>query len=119
METREIKTIKIGDHTLEVKSYLIGREKRALSAVFLGKNMTVSVEGGMTGLDADTFEKAQDLAFKSVLVSFDGHKDGDTIEGVDKPFSIVDAVLDLPAKQYEEVVETVNAITSDKDFLVG
>lgn len=118
METaRETKEIKIGAHDLVLKTYLIGREKRALTSVFMSKNLSVSPDGGVSGLDASMVEAAQDAALRIVVVSFDGKKDGEVIEGVDTPFSIVDAILDLKSDEYQKVVSEVNAITNDKDFL--
>lgn len=120
MDTRETKKITIGAYELEVKTYLTGREKRALMSVFLGKNLTVSPDGAnVAGLDAEVVAAAQDLTFKTVIVSIGGHKDGDMIEGKEEPFSIVDTVLDMHGDDFDAVVKAVNDITKATDFLDG
>lgn len=122
MDTRETKKVTIGAYEVEIKTYLTGREKRELMSVFLGKNLSVSPDGAnVAGLDAATVAEAQDLTFKTVIVSIDGHKEGDIIgEGENaKTFSIVDAVLDMHGDDFDAVVKAVNEINKATDFLEG
>lgn len=89
-------------------TYLIGREKRELTNAFLGKDLNVSMEGNVSGIDAESFNKAQEAAWRAVVVSLDG-KTAET-EG----FNIVEAILDLRSDDYDALVAAVNEVTSDK-----
>lgn len=111
-ETRTFNT-PVESHTVEIKTYLVGREKRALQNIFLGKNISVSLDANnFSGIDASAIEAAQELAWKTVIVSIDGHKDGETVN--EKIFSIVDTVLDMRSEDYNTVVAEVNSLTSEK-----
>lgn len=104
-ETTKI-TTPISKQTLELKTYLIGREKRALQNVFLSTNLSVSLEGGnMTGIDAKTVEKAQELAWQTVIVSIDESTDANTF---------VETILNMRGEDYDFVVAEVNKITTEK-----
>lgn len=116
---RELKILTVGEHSLILKAGLIGREEREISKAFGGQQMEVGAEGEISGVDVDKLTEALDVAIHVIVVSFDGHKDGDTIEGTDKPFNILDAILDLPVAQYHDVLTAVNAVVSGKDFLVS
>jgi hypothetical protein len=104
-ETKEI-TLPVSNKVVVLKSYLIGREKRALTNIFFGKGLNVNLEGGVSGLDAASIEAAQELAWNTVIVSVDGKTD-----------DIVNSILDLRSEDYQAVTEAVNAVTNDADFV--
>lgn len=96
---------------IEIKTYLIGREKRALTNVFLSGEFNFSVETQeMKAIDQTILEKSQELAWKTIIVSIDGNVDGQ--DG----FDVVSAILGMRSNDYEAVVAHVNAITNDKSF---
>lgn len=109
---RETKTIvtPVGGIKIEILTYLTGREKRSLTNVYLEEKLNYDSENKrVEGISPAAINRAQDIAWKTVIQSFDGKKDGEN-------FSVVDAVLDLRAEDYDFVVNAVNDITSDKDF---
>jgi hypothetical protein len=110
-ETKEVIT-PVEKHTLVLNTYITGREKRQLQNVYLeGKGIDFNADQKtVTGLRADLVDKATDLAWRIIVVSFDGKKDG--VDG----FNVVDAILDLRAEDYNFVVATVNDTVTDKDF---
>lgn len=114
---RETKTIitPLSAQKVEVKTYLIGREKRSLQNILIGKNISISADGeNVSGFDASTLEQRENLAWKLIVVSIDGHKDGDTIEGKDTPFSVVDTILDMRADDYSFIVSEINILMGEK-----
>jgi hypothetical protein len=113
---RETKTIKTPTgHEVVLNAYVTGRERRALTNVYLSGGLDFNFDSkNVKGLDATLIDKAQNLAWNTVVVSFNGKKDGDVFEG--KAFSIVDAILDLPDVDTQFIIKAVNEITSDKDF---
>ena len=110
MDTRETKIIKTPSGiAVELKTYLIGREKRDLSSAFLGAGINFSVDSQeVKGIDAAAINKAQEIAWRTVVVSIDGKKDGD--EG----FDLVNAILDMRGEDYDAVVAGVNEVTTEK-----
>lgn len=109
-ETKKI-TLPITKTEVEINTYVTGREKRALTNLYLGGDINYDIDSQkVKGLNMEIVDKAQDLAWKTVVVSFGGKKDGD--DG----FSIVDAILDLRAEDYQFVVDAVNEVTTDKSF---
>lgn len=109
---REIKTVTTpSGHKVELKSYITGREKRELTNIYFQSKIDYNAETkDVKGFNAEIVDKAQDLAFRLIIVSFDGKKDG--VDG----FSVVNAILDMRSADYEFVVAQVNKVTEDKDF---
>lgn len=110
-ETIEV-TTPVGKHVLVLNTYITGREKRLLQNVYLEGNLNFDTEGKrVEGMKMDALvNKATDLAWRLVVASFDGKKDG--VEG----FNVVEAILDLQQKDYSFVLAKVNAVTGDEDF---
>lgn len=86
---------------VEYKSFITGRDAEALSEV--------------TG---ETMEKknlaATHATIKLIVVSVNGHKDGDEVDGA--PFSCLEAIRDLPFKEYMEVADAMQeAVFGKKD----
>lgn len=102
--TRETTTLKTPTgREIIFNDYVIGIEKMTLQQTFMSKTD-----------DAAQFKAAQDLAFKTVVVAVDGHKDGEVIDG--KQFSILDAIYNMRLADYSFIVKTVNKITADDKF---
>jgi hypothetical protein len=114
-ETKEV-TLPRGAKVV-LHTYITGRERRQLQFCYMRDVAEFTPEElagkGKTGA---MFESAQNLGFKLVIVSVDGNKDGDLVD--DKPFSVLDWVLNLPSKEYAFLVSSINDVTSDKDFEV-
>lgn len=113
MDRETIKIITpVSKDEIVIKAYLTGREKRALTNVYLeNKNLSYDVATEkVAGIDYSIIDKAQDLALRTIIISFNGKQDG--IDG----FSIVDAVLDLRSQDSDFVIEKINGITADKEF---
>lgn len=91
-----------GGSVIVLNSYVTGREKRAITNVFFQKELS----------DGAQYNQAEDLALKTVIVSIDGKKEGDQIDG--KPYSIVDAVLSMKASESKFVLQEVNKVSSEK-----
>lgn len=102
-ETKTFETL-IGKNQVEIKTYLTGREKRALTNVFLTSELNFDPDNGsVKGMNAELIDKAQDLAWQTVIVSIDGSNE-----------NIVDKILDMRVEDYNQVIEEVNKITSVK-----
>lgn len=97
-------TTPVANKVVVLKSYITGREKRALTNIFLTGELQFSTDAkDIKGLKAGLVEQAEDLAFRTVIVSIDG-----------KTEDIVNSVLNLPAQDYSYIVKAVNDITADK-----
>lgn len=110
MKERETKTIEtpIGKNKIVVKSWISGREKRALSRVFLEN---VAVGGGTSNTketlnSADLIERAENLALETLIVSID-----------DSNEKVVDKILDMKSADYDFIIKEINKITKGSDFL--
>lgn len=114
---RETKTFTtpIGKQEVVINAWLTGREKRELTNIFLRGDLKFNTESNnVSGIDFSLVDKEQDLAWKLVVVSIDGKKDGDIVD--DKPFSVVEAILDMRSEDYDEVVRQVNGVKGDAAF---
>jgi len=97
-------------HKVVLKAYLIGREKRAIHAVFLKDvqietGVQVGSQPSMKGIKGSVVEEAENVALEAIVVSIDESKE-----------NIVDRVLDMHAKDYQYIVGEINKITEDSDF---
>ena len=116
---RETKTFAtpIGKQEVIINAWLTGREKRELTNIFLKGDLKFNTESNnVSGIDFSLVDKEQDLAWKLVVVSIDGKKEGDTIEGSEKKFSVVEAILDMRSEDYDEIVRQVNGVKGDVAF---
>ena len=96
-------TTPYGKHTVVVKTYLTGREKRELQNALLNTgglqfNIETKKIEGISGALAD---KEQDTLFGLIIESIDGKTEG-----------IVDMVLDMRGEDYNFVVSKVNEINT-------
>ncbi len=85
-----------------LNAYVTGREKRAITNIFFQKELS----------EAAQYNQAEDMALKTVIVSIDGKKDGDQVDG--KTYSIVDAVLSMKASESKFILAEVNKVSSEK-----
>lgn len=105
---RETKIIitPVSKQKVEIYTYITGREKRSMVNVFLdGKVNFNSDTQQLGGISSTTVDKAQELAWNTVVVSIDGVKE-----------NIVDRILDMRDIDYNFVVNAVNEVTKDQDF---
>lgn len=104
-ETKIIET-PIGKHKIEIKTYLTGREKRAITNVYLESGIEVSPDSeSVKGITPEFIDKAQDLAWNTIVCSIDGNAE-----------NIVNTILDMRIEDYEFVVSEVNKITTGSSF---
>ncbi len=113
-------TTPLDKRTVVLKSYITGREQRALTNVFLQNMSDLNIDPA--GKDVSVkkvspamVDEADNLAWKTVVVSIDGHSDGELVDG--KQFSIVDEILDMKLQDYNFVADKVKEVTADKHFL--
>lgn len=107
-ETRTIIT-PVGKHKVVLKSWITGREKRALLKPFTD-NIEVSVgEQGKSEFKtkeaSSVIEKAANLVIETIIVSIDGKTEG-----------ILDLVLDMRNKDYGFVMSELDKISKEEDF---
>lgn len=113
MERETVELTTPSGHKVTVLSYITGREKRELTNAYLGSNLNFSLDTQeVKGIDANALNRAQEAAWRTLIQSIDGHKEGEDL-GEGKRFSIVDSILDMREQDYDFIVEQVNAITSD------
>lgn len=113
-ETKEFTTPQ--GHKIVINTFITGREQRTLRSFYLKESGELPVEEVKeSGRYGAVSKLVSELALRLVVVSVDGHKDGDSVEG--KNFSIVNFLLDeVPSSELSFVTKKVNEITSDKDF---
>lgn len=95
---------------IEHKDFITGRDKRHITDAFLEDvEITQDSKAGqsftMSGSKANV---ATDRAIEAVIVRV-----GEATTG------ILDAILDLPAEDYDQVVAKVNEITGEKKSVTG
>lgn len=86
-------------HTLVLRDYITGGEKREIQAIYV---QAVAEEKKVAEVSA----QADDKAFELVLVSLDGTND-----------NLVSRVLDLPQEDFEEVTSAVGEVVMPKKKL--
>lgn len=86
-----------------LNSYITGFEKRAITDIFLNKDLS----------DVEKYHRGEEKAFEIVIVSIDKTKSGDTVN--DKPFSITEAVLNMPLIDTNFIIKACNDITSNRN----
>lgn len=100
-ETRKITTP--AGHEIEVVAYLTGRDKRAITNVYIGENISVDpVTQAVKGINSAMIDKGQEVAWKTIIISIDGKKEPE--------ISIVDTILDMRSEEYDFIVKNVNEI---------
>lgn len=87
------------------KEYITGRDQQAIEAC-LYKDMQISANGEATGFNPKAIQDRLNMAIESCVVSVDGSTE-----------NVLDKVLDLPVKEYEEVkakVEEIAGLSEEK-----
>lgn len=107
---RETKEVQVGEHKLVINTYITGREARDIESVMMNKLEVGGLEGKpeIKGFNAEMLSDRQDLQVKAVIVSIDGVTE-----------NVVDAVLDLPSTESEEIMKYVLEITEPKKEEAG
>ncbi len=103
--TRETKELQIGTHTVIVNTYVTGREMRNIESAMMDK-LEMSQKDGtpeITGFKGSMLSDRQDMQIKAVVVSVDGASE-----------NIIDAVLNLPATESEQIMDYVKELTEPK-----
>jgi hypothetical protein len=100
MENTKITTT--GGFEIELKPFITGRDAESLAIGSAGTERS-------TAQNLEMAHKAMDL----VVVGVNGKKEGDQEPG-GAPFSIVQAILDMPVADYLEITELVTEITTGK-----
>lgn len=106
---RETKVITTPAGTqIEVKTYLTGREKRALTNVYIQEGLSIDPStSALKGMSAALLDKAQELAWKTIIVSVDGKKEPE--------ISFADLILDSRSSEYDFIVKAVNDIVGSSE----
>lgn len=117
-ETITIET-PVDKHVIVLKSYITGRDQRTLTNLLVKtvKDLKIDTKNeniNLPEINVSFSDKAEDEAWRLIVVSVDGHKDGEAVDG--QPFSIVDAILNMKLKDYEMVTQKIKSIANDKDF---
>lgn len=103
---RETKELEVGNHKLVVHTYVTGREMRNIESAMMDK-LELSQKGDeqkITGFKGSMIADRQDMQIEAVVVSIDG-----TTENV------VDAILDLPATESEQIMDYIKSLTEPKN----
>lgn len=108
---RETKIIElpVSKKKVEIYTYVTGREKRALVNVFLDGKVNFNADTQQVGgITSNVVDIAQNLTWKTIVVSIDGKKNGE--------IDVVEEILNMRDVDYDFVIDEVNNITKDKDF---
>lgn len=100
--TRIIKTD--GGREVVIYDYITGREAQEIASLASQK-----IEGKS---EYDMQIAANNEAFRKVVVSFDGKKAGDQIEG--RAFDPVQAILDLPMAEFAQISAVISELIDPK-----
>lgn len=92
----------------KLKTYLTGREKRALRGIFL-KDVEVSTDAASgkpttSGIKGTAIEEGENFIINTIVVELNGSAE-----------NILERVLDLPATDYDALLAQLNSITEDKE----
>src|SRR5688572_9960328 len=90
---------------VELKTYITGREKRAIESIYYRDVEMTATAGEQTikGFKGSAVEEAQNKAIETVVVSLDGQAE-----------DLLNRVLDLHIADYQAVMQAIDEITADK-----
>lgn len=110
MSDRETKELTIGGHKIVAHTYVTGREMRDIEGAMMDKLEMSQKDGSqeIKGFKGSMLANRQDMQIKAVVVSVDG-----------KTENVIDAVLDLPSKESEAILDYVKEITEPKKEEAG
>lgn len=112
MEDREKITIKtpVAGHTVVLKAYLTGREKRDIANGSMPTNVDYDLEDGVKGLNPiQIMNNGEDASLKAVIISID-----DIIVGEDAPNKVLDMHSDDSDFIIAKVKEVVTGLSEEK-----
>jgi hypothetical protein len=104
-KTRPTEEIRVGNHTIVVKTYATGREFNEIQAVYL-RNAKINMVGNapqVSGFTAEVELEATKKALEMLVVSVDGSSE-----------NVVSVIEEFPNDEYQKVVEKVNALLGKK-----
>jgi hydroxymethylpyrimidine/phosphomethylpyrimidine kinase len=96
----------VGSHTLQVVTYLTGRELREIQSAMM-EHIEMKTKGEdteMSGFKVGMLALKEDKQIDLVVKKFDDKTDG-----------IKDAVLDLPREEYKTVMDYIKELTEGKE----
>lgn len=103
---RETKNLSVGSHTLQVVTYLTGRELREIQSAMM-EHVEMKTKGEdteMSGFKVGMLALKEDKQIELVVKKFD-----------DKTEGVKDMVLDLPRLEYKIVMEYITELTEGKE----
>ena len=86
-----------------LKAWITGRDKRSIQSIY-ADNMVIGEDNKISGIKAATINEAKDKTIELVVISVGGSSE-----------NILDAVLDLPSKDTDFIMNEIDIITSDED----
>lgn len=98
--------LKSGNHEVELRDWLTGREKRLIkNALWGGKNMTIKDgKGESDPVPMEDMDASTDKTIELMVVSIDGSRE-----------NILDTVLDMHSNDYDELMDKIEEITKPVD----
>lgn len=103
MRPTETFTPEGSSNTYVFKTYATAQEKRDVQDMYASSIALLPED--QRNLTSKIYAKLQDATLKMMLVSINGHKDGDDVEG--KPFDAVAFLLSLPSNEFDAVYENI------------
>lgn len=95
--------LKSGNHTVTLKEYLTGREKRSIkNALWTGKSMKISDgKGESDPVPMDQIDASTDKTIELMVVAIDGKAEG----------SLLEQILDWREADYDDLLEKIEELT--------
>ena len=107
MRTTKTITLPKSKSIIEVYEYITGGEKRQMNDLLLSESYVETGSQVIKGsIPLSLLSKANDLAFCFLIKSIDSNSE-----------NIADKVKDLCSRDYDYLLEQINNITNDTDFL--
>lgn len=114
-ETNAIST-PVGNHLVVLKAYLTGRDRRALRNIWIGEKSGITFDpenNKVTNIvNREMMQKAEEMAWRTIIISIDGKKDGDEVEG--KRFDLVEEILAMHEDDFTAIDHAVSDVSSEK-----
>jgi len=102
---KETKQITVGAHSVELRTYLTGRESRDIQSAMLN-NLEMKQKDGaseISGFKGEMLSLQQDKQITTVVVSMDDSKE-----------NILNRILDLPLEEYNVIIKEVEEVATGK-----
>lgn len=100
-ETRSL-TTPVKKQTVIIKDWITGREKRAITEVFLNGS-EFQEDGNKPKFKGELVNTSQDITIKTLVVSVDGKTD-----------NVLETVLDMHSEDFEFLITEINKIVNPK-----